>query len=49
MSWVFEIGTNNLAMVARLMILAQDMVWREKVASTVAFLSRGEECKRGKG
>ena len=46
-----EILTNNLLMVAVLMILAEDTLWREKVASTVddCILIVGKECEIGKG
>lgn len=43
--------TNNLLMVAVLMILAEDTLWRENVASTIddCFLIVGKECEIGKG
>lgn len=41
----------NLLMVAVLMILAEDTLWREKVASTVddCILIVEKECEIGKG
>ena len=46
-----EILTNNLLVVAVLMILAEDTLWRENVASTIddCFLIVGKECEIGKG
>lgn len=44
--------TNNLLMVAVLMILAEDTLWRENVASAVDgcfFLIVEKECEVGKG